>query len=346
MAPQPTRMRYNDPTVTLYGQVYTDFFFGRPNYGASPSTDAIEHAIILALDEPICVEGDGQRYDGNYESIAEDYIDRVQIATRDVDALPQLRGHGVKLKGRLWHAHTGHHHTGVLMSVEDVPTVIDDRNAFPDKYLVSSGSGFLLGDGGLIGTAAHIIEDVDYVSVTRGLYRQRASVVAIDPSVDLAILKIEPRGPIADVIRIREKKVRPTRSWMPPRLGERVYAFGFPLRADLPHSLNMTEGRISSEVGIERHQFQISAAIQPGHSGGPVFDEYGNLIGVAVSSLEPAQTLNFCVQGWHFESFCCKFGVRLAGNELCETKLQPTILAEAALHFCVEVEGWSDCTAS
>ena len=159
--------------------------------------------------------------------------------------------------------------------------------------------------------------------------------------MDIAILKIDSCGPIADVIGKRERKVRPTRTWMPPKLGERVYTFGFPLRGALPHSLNMTEGLISSELGVQHHQFQISAAIQPGNSGGPVFDEYGNLIGVAISSLEPAQTHNFCVRTQQLERFCHEHGISIVGSESREAKIAPVVLAEAALHFCVEVEGWS-----
>jgi len=270
MAPSQRKMQYNDQNTSLEGQLYTDFFFGRPNYGNSPDTDEIEHAIFLALDEPICVEGNGLNFEGNFEGSTEINVDCVQVSYGDVLALRQLKGHGVRLKGRLFHSHTGHHHISILISVEDAPTVIDDRGNFPHKRLVSSGSGFLLGGGGLIGTAAHVLEDVSYVSVTRGLYREHATMLAIDDELDLAILKVEPRGAIADVIKHRERKVRPTRTWMAPKLGERIYAFGFPLSGRLPHSLNMTEGLISSEAGIQGHQFQISAAIQDGNSGGPV----------------------------------------------------------------------------
>lgn len=333
-------VKYNDPATVLEGQVYTDFYYGRPTYGMSPDVDEIEHPIILALDQSISVAGAPQADEWNYD-IPEPYVDRVQISTPHIEMLRQFKGHGVRLRGTLWHSHTGHHHTNVLMSVDEPPVIVDSRNAFPDGRLVSSGSGFLLGSGGFIGTAAHVLEDADQFSVTRGLYRQHASVVAVDQGLDLAILKIEPRGPLSDLLLKRELKVRPTRTWMAPRLGERVYAFGFPLGGTLPHSLNMTEGLISSEMGYEKHQFQISAAIQNGNSGGPVFDEFGNLVGVALSSIDSGQTLNFCVQGWQLSRFCHESGVDLNQNELGEIKIEPRTLAEAALHFCVEVEGWT-----
>ena len=292
-------IKYRDPSVSLEGQLYTDFFYGRPSYGESPADDEVEQPTFLALDHPIKVEGDATHSDVNY-NIAESFVDRIQLATPNIHLLRQVRGCGVRLKGPLWHAHTGHHHAPVLMSVQEPPVVLDNRHTYPGKTIFASGSGFFLGQNGLICTAAHVLAEAKCITVTRGLYRQRALTVAIDNRLDLALLRIEPTGIFSDILLRREFKARPLRTWMAPRLGERVYAFGFPLGGTLPHSLNMTEGIISSEIGIENHQFQISAAIQDGNSGGPVIDRHGNIIGVAISSLEPSQNITFAFRAIKF----------------------------------------------
>jgi hypothetical protein len=103
----------------------------------------------------------------------------------------------------------------------------------------------------------------------------------------------------------------------------------------------MTQGLISSEHGIDPGHFQISAAIQAGNSGGPVFDEYGNLAGMALSSLEEAQTLNFCISSHMILDYCSRLGIKLRQDENRDKKFRPTVLAELALHFCVEIEAWT-----
>lgn len=333
------QLDYHVPVV-LQGQLFTDFYYGRPNYGSSPELDEVEHAVILALDTPIAVGRDAPAEPESYD-VAEGGVDRVQLAATDHRAFNQLRGHGVEVRGRLYHAHTGHHHTAVLLEVEGEPQSVDRRGLHASARPVASGSGFLLGNDGLIATAAHVLEGADCFSVMRGLYRARAELIAMDEGLDLAVLKIDPEGVMADVLRERETQVRPIRSWMPARLGERVYAFGFPLSGTLPHSLNVTEGLISSELGLQPHLFQMSAAIQPGNSGGPVFDAFGNLLGVAVSSLEPAQTLNFCVHGRDLHAFCREYGATFDLQEIRGETISPVSLADNALRTCLEIEAWT-----
>jgi hypothetical protein len=60
-------------------------------------------------------------------------------------------------------------------------------------------------------------------------------------------------------------------------------------------SIKLTTGTVSSTNGIfdDKTQFQISAPIQPGNSGSPIIDKYGNVIGIAVSSLKTGQNVNY-----------------------------------------------------
>jgi serine protease Do len=116
--------------------------------------------------------------------------------------------------------------------------------------------------------------------------------------------------------------------------------------------VNMTEGMVSSEIGLTADRFHISAAIQPGNSGGPVFDDRGNLLGLVVSKLLPEvvqtsgsavtflpENVNFAIDAWPLIH-----AAKSLGFEFPETENQlvvaPTALGKLAHHVCVEVERW------
>ena len=79
------------------------------------------------------------------------------------------------------------------------------------------------------------------------------------------------------------------RLWSPqnPTLLQDVIVAGYPLTDALGDSLKATKGIVSALTGIQKNfsQIQIDAAIQPGNSGGPIVEENGNVIGVAVAGL-------------------------------------------------------------
>jgi hypothetical protein len=346
-------LKYGDPTTTLRGQIYTDYFFGRPNYGESPERDQLEHSILLALDEPFSIPARESEREGDYEAAAADDIQLVQLAgVFDIEYLRCIRGHGVEVTGALFAAHTGHHHTKVLISVRDKETVVvDARNTFPGAHVARGGTGFLLGCDGLIVTAAHVVAGTLGITVTRGLLRAKATLEYHDPVSDLAILKLESDDTMGKVIEQREGLVRPIRTWMPPQLGERVYAFGFPLRSVLPHTLNMSEGMVSAEMASRPERFQISAPIQKGNSGGPVYDQHANLIGVVTAKL-PAirgdvpekdilpENVNFAIRTQHLVEICRRnFGCALPREE-GRVSGPPVVLGKLMQQLCVEVECW------
>jgi Domain of unknown function (DUF4431) len=114
-------LHYGDANVSLTGEVKLRTYFGPPNYGETPKQDAVETQAFLELRSPICV------YAGN---------DTMDVAERDqrvVTLVPMkgqsfdlLIGKTIEVAGTLFHAHTGHHHTPVLISVVRI-SVIGDR---------------------------------------------------------------------------------------------------------------------------------------------------------------------------------------------------------------------------
>jgi serine protease Do len=150
----------------------------------------------------------------------------------------------------------------------------------------TSGSGFLLSDGGLVATNYHVVANARRIEVLfpdKG--RQYDAVVAVqDRGNDLALLRLSQftrtdisSSPIPyGVARSREAK-----------LGEEVFTLGFPLSTVLGTSAKLSVGAVSSLCGVQDdpRMIQISNPVQPGNSGGPLLDKEGNIVGVVVASL-------------------------------------------------------------
>ena len=70
-------------------------------------------------------------------------------------------------------------------------------------------------------------------------------------------------------------------------LGEDVLVAGFPYGDIFSKNIKVTKGIVSSTTGVgdDSGQFQLDAAVQPGNSGGPIYDKYGNIVGVVVAQL-------------------------------------------------------------
>ena len=79
-------------------------------------------------------------------------------------------------------------------------------------------------------------------------------------------------------------------------LGEDILVGGYPLSNKINSStIKITKGIVSSMSGKDNNysEFQLDATVQPGNSGGPIINEYGNLVGVTSYMLTNAQNTNF-----------------------------------------------------
>jgi hypothetical protein len=113
-----------------------------------------------------------------------------------------------------------------------------------------------------------------------------ATIALKDTNNDIAILKLsQPPSSRQNTIVLGDSSSVKT--------GDRVFTYGFPL-VDLLGDAEprYSEGFINSLSGISNDPrlFQVSIPIQPGNSGGPVFNEKGELIGIATSSIDSVQT--------------------------------------------------------
>jgi len=115
---QRRQLHYEPEGVTLTGRVVTRTFYGPPNYGENPKTDSKESQYILLLDSPIDVIATGN----DPIDQTERRITRLTLVVFDFKKNPvePLIGKRVRVEGTLFHAHTGHHHTKVLIIVSSI----------------------------------------------------------------------------------------------------------------------------------------------------------------------------------------------------------------------------------
>ena len=145
----------------------------------------------------------------------------------------------------------------------------------------SQGSGIIISEDGYIVTNAHVISDSDY-GITVSLYdktQYAAKIVGSDDSTDIAVLKIGAEGLTPAQFADSDKC----------ELGDEVITVGAPAGYENTVTKGIVSGlnrQIHAENSATPMQcIQIDAAINPGNSGGPLFNMWGQVIGITSSKL-------------------------------------------------------------
>jgi S1-C subfamily serine protease len=173
----------------------------------------------------------------------------------------------------------------------DFTKIAAKPQAAPDKQAPSpgaksgatksySGTGFVVSSAGHIVTNNHVIDGCrDIKGNLTGESATALRVVSRDEVNDLALLQAPSTTTIKDFVKIRDRSIRS---------GDSVVAIGFPYHGLLTSDFTVTTGIVSSLSGLlnDTRHLQISAAVQPGNSGGPLFDTSGQLVGVVVAKLD------------------------------------------------------------
>lgn len=146
----------------------------------------------------------------------------------------------------------------------------------------SYGTGFYVSSNGDILTANHVVAGCRTLTTEDG---HSVQVVSRDASADLALLSAD----------VKPDQVAVFRSGPAPRIGDTVVTFGFPLPGILSSKGNVSTGILSasSELQNDIRFVQISAPVQPGNSGGPVFDTSGHVVGIVVAKLDALRVVQF-----------------------------------------------------
>jgi S1-C subfamily serine protease len=141
----------------------------------------------------------------------------------------------------------------------------------------STGTGFFVNNDGTIVTCAHVINGANKLAVNINGTRYDARLITANESTDLAIIKIDYTSNKYFALSELERE----------DVGNKVSVLGYPLAHVLGTEVRLTDGLISAKTGINSNPtyFQMSVPIQPGNSGGPIFNERFQVVGVASSKL-------------------------------------------------------------
>ena len=133
------------------------------------------------------------------------------------------------------------------------------------------GSGFIVSPDGYIITNAHVVDHADDVSIRLTDRREyRAKVIGIDKTTDIAVLKIDAKNlPVVKVGDSRNAKV-----------GEWVVAIGSPFGFENSVTAGIVSAKSRSLPDSPAPFLQTDVAVNPGNSGGPLFNLAGDVIGV------------------------------------------------------------------
>ena len=175
---------------------------------------------------------------------------------------------------------------GQRMFYKVYPKLGEKNKRVKNGEWVGNGSGIIISKSGYIVTNHHVIDDADDIEVEFILddevQKFNAEIVQSDKVNDLAIIKI------VDVNFDGVKELPYNFKTRSSDVGTKVYAFGYPMALSIMgKEIKVTDGIISSKTGYDGDitTYQISAPIQGGNSGGPLFDDKGNFIGINSSGL-------------------------------------------------------------
>jgi hypothetical protein len=169
------------------------------------------------------------------------------------------------------------------------------------------GTGFIVDSSGLVATNMHVLFDVEGelgvakrvdVVLLDGRRFPVINVISADPKRDLAVVKIDASGSLPVLSLGDSDKMS---------AGDRVIAIGNPLGV---LDYTVSDGLISSvrPVSEDLTMLQISAPISQGSSGGPLFNNFGEVIGVATAISREGQNLNFAIPSNYLRPMVNKTG--------------------------------------
>ena len=211
---------------------------------------------------------------------------------------------------------------------------------FPPGVMITAGSGFIVDSGRKIVTNRHVVEGGKEFAVRTGLGEIiKAKVLFMSASDDLAVLELD--KPLASDRSI------PANAYSKPGVGRNVVVMGYPLWSMLGQGApSLTNGMVSKRTGLQddKGTFQITAKVNKGNSGGPVFDLSGNVVGITVGKLDTKkiqdeqgfipEDINFAI---HVDRLPPMVNMKLEGKEPVAQELGTEELYQAMLGKVVMV---------
>jgi S1-C subfamily serine protease len=196
-----------------------------------------------------------------------------------------------------------------------------------------NGTGFFISKDGYLATNYHVIEDATEIEVDLIQSGQKnsykAKVISSDKQNDLAVIKIDdpkfkpyPKLPYNLKTQISD-------------VGTNVFTLGYPMANIMGDEIKFTDGKISSKTGFQGDitTYQVSVPVQPGNSGGPLFDHDGNVVGVVNAKIMKADNVSYAIKTSYVKNLIDVFP---------ETLILPTDNSLAAKPLTEKIKTLSD----
>ncbi|HRZ42670.1 MAG TPA: serine protease [Bacteroidales bacterium] len=203
----------------------------------------------------------------------------------------------VTLAGLYFSGNLGHHKDNAYLELRNEVQGISSEQEYIRKELTKgqrqvpfTGSSFVVSSNGILATNVHVIRNLDSVWVTNfqdTLVRYKARIIYKNETTDIALLKIDDPG-FSGFGKLPYAK--PARSG---DIAEYVFTLGYSKQ-----EIVFGEGSISSVSGYynDTTSYQVSIPVNPGNSGGPLFDAHGNFLGLISGKNTQKEGVGFAVK--------------------------------------------------
>lgn len=167
--------------------------------------------------------------------------------------------------------------------------------------MIGSGSGFFISDR-IIATNYHVVDNAQEIKIVvkdgTEVKSYAAKVLVTDKTNDLALVSITDKefNGVWDIpysLYLDTKEV-----------GTSIFSMGYPMSNILGGEVKITDGIINSKTGYEGDiaTYQISSPIQPGNSGGALFDKNGVLVGITNAGVLSAQNVGYAIKATYLKN--------------------------------------------
>jgi S1-C subfamily serine protease len=160
-----------------------------------------------------------------------------------------------------------------------------------EEKRISYGSGMIINPHGYILTCEHVVRDLETINVKIGVENKlfQAKLIKAVPNHDIAVIKITPQKQ-QPYVRFSSTKAS--------KIGEKVWAIGNPFGFEQTLTVGVLSGR-NRMIETQRNEYsqllQTDAALNPGNSGGPLFNTKGKVIGMNAIILPNQQSMGFAI---------------------------------------------------
>ena len=292
----------------VWGEISLGQFKGNSMW--SQSENSLEKALGIFFNHPNCKSGCKPTHIGNRELSEDEQRDLVAKHSSPKIFKQIFAQKNIKLK-------------------KQKPKILPSDN---EVVPAASGSGFYITSSGYILTNQHVVEGCRKLTLNYNGKEFVANIIASDSKNDLAILK---------------SNVRPSKFYKlspnDPKLLQDVIIAGYPLGKRVSSAIKTSKGSVTSLAGFGDNysNFQTDAALNQGNSGGPIIDETGNVVGVAVANFGKqvgVESFNFGIKSSTVKTFISSNDINF--KEGSKNKLNNNQLSSLINEATIYIECW------